>query len=1015
MGRVKEWYMEMQEAADNEEKYEWIKNQLIDDGIIDDDEDIDENSSYYQKYEDKYFDFLEKMDFIDHEKDSFVQEGLEKEGFIEDDDPEYYAQKKAEYEDFYESQNEEVEQNNKPNFNLDDITFISPKFDKNDFRGMRDTGFVISTSSYTIVHYEREEYRLVEIAERIKNSIHNHFILYDYKGSIRVNEKKVETALNKISHGGMINTSDGDSLIISYDEHIFSDTYYIKLQDNRLEKDIMYYLSKRNYAKANLVQNKKINNFEFKILIANDKSEFIAVVESNQTLDENVKNKLLKYNTVFEDFQSIVPRIFFISLDDDNKLSFYEFVSNDLKKINNLPTYEKLSSKLNGKEYKTNFSSIPTYGSDVPYKKEDCLDISADVDAFAKLISYKKSTMPLSIGLFGKWGSGKSFFMKELESKIKYYSEVQKNNDSKTFCENVVHVRFNAWNYSDSNLWASLTYRIFEEIDKKFNEPKDKIHILYENLESSQKEIKIKDLEKERLEEEISNINTQINSDKEKLEAEKEELKEADLFDFSKVILNEPTIKDMLSEIKKEVGLKNETIEDIRYINYEFKSWSYIFKRIFSDKKLRNLLLVLIILVICLVGTFFVLEDKILAILGSVVTFIGAITLHIKKIKPKLEKLAKYRIVIENIIDNWNKSKSKALELNYEKIKHKEQLISKLESNILIKEKELLNLKTKEYQTLKDIEDIKSGKYFKDFINSKVSSSEYKKHLGLISLIRNDFEELQEFLSEKNKDKRKFDIDRIILYIDDLDRCSDKLVVEVLEAVHLLLAFELFVVIVGIDLRWVKNSLGSNYSAIKDDSIELSSKDYVEKIFQIPFKVNNLNEKNKINLLNNLFNSQHLSYFESQETKTEKSHNIEVKTTTPKNVEKLSKIIKEVKTVEKRATTVIALDKFLELELSRDEVEYINNLVGYLNELPRTINRFVNTYKVIRSHEIVQKALAENFNNYKTIILLIIEVFWKESNDTEINFSEEFIEDYENLFSNLDEVKILIQRFNFKD
>ncbi|MGH3928616.1 MAG: P-loop NTPase fold protein [Pseudonocardiaceae bacterium] len=36
-------------------------------------------------------------------------------------------------------------------------------------------------------------------------------------------------------------------------------------------------------------------------------------------------------------------------------------------------------------------------------------------------------------------------------------------------------------------------------------------------------------------------------------------------------------------------------------------------------------------------------------------------------------------------------------------------------------------------------------------------------------------------------------IDRIIIYIDDLDRCPPQRVVEMLEAIHLLLAVELFV------------------------------------------------------------------------------------------------------------------------------------------------------------------------------------------------------------------------------
>ena len=46
-----------------------------------------------------------------------------------------------------------------------------------------------------------------------------------------------------------------------------------------------------------------------------------------------------------------------------------------------------------------------------------------------------------------------------------------------------------------------------------------------------------------------------------------------------------------------------------------------------------------------------------------------------------------------------------------------------------------------------------------------------------------------------------------MLYIDDLERCEPDQVVQVLQAVHLLLAMELFVVVVGVDPRWLLRSL----------------------------------------------------------------------------------------------------------------------------------------------------------------------------------------------------------------
>jgi hypothetical protein len=85
--------------------------------------------------------------------------------------------------------------------------------------------------------------------------------------------------------------------------------------------------------------------------------------------------------------------------------------------------------------------------------------------------------------------------------------------------------------------------------------------------------------------------------------------------------------------------------------------------------------------------------------------------------------------------------------------------------------------------------------------------------------------------------------DRIVIYIDDLDRCRAEQVVKVLEAVHLLLAFPLFVVVVGVDPRWLVNSLKHFYKTelgssaeTEDGGGQLSAvpKEYLEKIFQIP-------------------------------------------------------------------------------------------------------------------------------------------------------------------------------------
>jgi len=85
-------------------------------------------------------------------------------------------------------------------------------------------------------------------------------------------------------------------------------------------------------------------------------------------------------------------------------------------------------------------------------------------------------------------------------------------------------------------------------------------------------------------------------------------------------------------------------------------------------------------------------------------------------------------------------------------------------------------------------------------------------------------------------------ISRIVVYIDDLDRCPPARVVEVLEAVQLLLAVPLFVVVVAVDPRWLLRCLAFHYREILDapdsdggDIWGSTPMQYLEKIFQIPF------------------------------------------------------------------------------------------------------------------------------------------------------------------------------------
>jgi formylglycine-generating enzyme required for sulfatase activity len=81
---------------------------------------------------------------------------------------------------------------------------------------------------------------------------------------------------------------------------------------------------------------------------------------------------------------------------------------------------------------------------------------------------------------------------------------------------------------------------------------------------------------------------------------------------------------------------------------------------------------------------------------------------------------------------------------------------------------------------------------------------------------------------------------RIVVFIDDLDRCLPEKAVELLEAIKLFLDIEGYLFVLGVDKKVVKKGIAYHYKHFKqssgkdDDEIVISSEDYLEKMIQLP-------------------------------------------------------------------------------------------------------------------------------------------------------------------------------------
>jgi hypothetical protein len=205
------------------------------------------------------------------------------------------------------------------------------------------------------------------------------------------------------------------------------------------------------------------------------------------------------------------------------------------------------------------------------------------------------------------------------------------------------------------------------------------------------------------------------------------------------------------------------------------------------------------------------------------------------------------------------------------------------EATAVAAEAALAAAKSVESQLTQSIEDLSPQRRLNRFIEARARSADYRGQLGLVSLARRDFTELSrifadsEALNQRVKDmpdqaeklkKLSATVDRVVLFIDDLDRCDPEKVVDVLQAVHLLLAYPLFVVVVGVDQRCLRQSLRMRFRGLltseepidhppvngrsEEDEIPATPLDYLEKIFHIPFHLPPMSQKGFGDLVENL-------------------------------------------------------------------------------------------------------------------------------------------------------------------
>ncbi|MFH2035430.1 MAG: P-loop NTPase fold protein [Candidatus Zixiibacteriota bacterium] len=207
----------------------------------------------------------------------------------------------------------------------------------------------------------------------------------------------------------------------------------------RFEKDIDYYTGDRIFN----VKSRKQITIE---IISGELPEFYQnVLIELKTSGNNFDIKLA------ESLQKILDKLKEINKDLPGKIRSITEI--DLK-----PSDPEIARE--------SISSAMTCGITENNNPEDALDYVRYGNALGDLITNKNTETPLTIGICGPWGRGKTALLKFIKDRIEYNGELTKSdNDTKhTKCK---CIKFNAWEHSKADeIWVGFYTTILKALEK---------------------------------------------------------------------------------------------------------------------------------------------------------------------------------------------------------------------------------------------------------------------------------------------------------------------------------------------------------------------------------------------------------------------------------------------------------------------------------------------------------------------------------------------------------------------
>jgi KAP-like P-loop domain-containing protein len=406
---------------------------------------------------------------------------------------------------------------------------------------------------------------------------------------------------------------------------------------------------------------------------------------------------------------------------------------------------------------------VPAYDTDRPDGSEDLLGADRDAQAIAALASARDVRPPLSIGLFGAWGSGKSFVLRQVVDLLKA------ENRPEGYLRRIKVVEFNAWQYAETNLWASLVDQVLQVI-APVKQPESPPEV------------------------------TEATSRAE--EASRAVRKAA----------------------KQVVLAKRELRKAQRRLERRRRQAAWLGASV--------LVLAAALAVALLLGA----GGRLLAAAGVGLALLSAAAGLVGQARKAGEQAADIASAGRSGIATVGRLLGRPEELAVQAKGAEVQRLREAGEQAIEEAKRLT-------ATQQRVTELAREQPLGALLHRLATISDYRDQLSLVTATRDHFLAVDRAIGDARLDPRRTSpLERVVIVIDDLDRCPPEKVVNVLEAVHLLFSFEMFVVLIAVDTRWLEQSLRIRYQQLLGGATSAVPTDYLEKIIQIPLHLRPLNE-----------------------------------------------------------------------------------------------------------------------------------------------------------------------------